>query len=323
NSDIAVENRFVAEGRILPTEQNSYTLNRAGDVYLSNTTENTVSMPRSGNAPSAAPTAEGRILPTEQSSYTLNRAGDVYLDNNTNMLPQNNATNIASSYRSRLDSKTLAALDEMISIAGRRTSTGASESAKESNAAERVTEEAEMVYAKQSEPQQDLQPMRTLAGSTMFDRTQFTQLRTAGILRRGMGISPITSGSHITAMIHRANESSADSGKPKQAFSYRTVHSEEDMVMLVPPVEMDRYQAEHGYQQQMPPIELKQPQKPEQNETAGSVTKKVVNAKNDNISVKTIGSIEGLSREDINKLVDKVYDQLETRLLRERRRRGL
>ncbi|MGN0683065.1 MAG: hypothetical protein ACI4JY_05255, partial [Oscillospiraceae bacterium] len=29
NSDLAVENRFVAEGRILPTEQNSYTLNRA------------------------------------------------------------------------------------------------------------------------------------------------------------------------------------------------------------------------------------------------------------------------------------------------------
>ncbi|MGN0682726.1 MAG: hypothetical protein ACI4JY_03525, partial [Oscillospiraceae bacterium] len=78
-----------------------------------------------------------------------------------------------------------------------------------------------------------------------------------------------------------------------------------------------------GYQRQMPPIELKQPQKPEQTETAGSVTKKVVNAKNNDISVKTIGSIEGLSREDINKLVDKVYDQLETRLLRERRRRGL
>ena len=310
-----------AEGRILPTEQNSYTLNRAGDVYLSNMTENVASAAESGNAPHTSPAAEGRILPTEKNGFTLNRAEDVYF-NNTDMLPKNNETILAGSYRSRLDSKTLAALDEMISVAGRQTASHASEPTKESNAAKRVPERAEMVYAKQSE-QQDLQPMRPLAGSTVLDRAQLNQFRIAGVMRRGMGISPINSGSHITNMIHRLNESSADSGKPQQAFSYRTVHSEDDMVMLVPPVEMDRYQAESGYQRQMPPIELKQPQKPEQTETAGSVTKRVVNSKNDDISVKTIGSIEGLSREDINKLVDKVYNQLETRLLRERRRRGL
>ena len=93
--------------------------------------------------------------------------------------------------------------------------------------------------------------------------------------------------------------------------------------MLIPPAEMDRYQAEQGYRRQMPSIELKQPQKPEKTESAGKSTRKAVNSKSEDISVKTIGSIEGLSREDINKLVDKVYDQLETRLLRERRRRGL
>ncbi|MGN0687616.1 MAG: hypothetical protein ACI4KA_05885, partial [Oscillospiraceae bacterium] len=64
----AVNSVSVGEGKVLPTEQNSY-ISRSGDVYLNNTTENN------------STSAEGKVLPSEQNSYNVSRLGDVYLSN--------------------------------------------------------------------------------------------------------------------------------------------------------------------------------------------------------------------------------------------------
>ncbi|MGN0688049.1 MAG: hypothetical protein ACI4KA_08095, partial [Oscillospiraceae bacterium] len=313
-----------AEGKILPTEQNSYNISRSGDVYLANTTENsTIS-------------AEGKVLPTEQNSYNVTRSGDVYLSNTTENSAANasaksgdvperaNGQSAVGSYRSRLDGKTLAALDEMISKAGKRTASAeTAEAIKEKYAGTQRSADtgADLTYTQREEELRELPPMRTLAGSAALDRAEQTRQKTADIMRRGMGIAPANSSRHITALTHRTGAEPQLSGA-ERSFRYRTVDSGENMVMLIPPTEMDRYQAEYGYKRQMPPIELKQPPS-EPPATPASKVNRAVNVKSTPVQVQTTGSVDNMSRDEINKLVDKVYDKLEARLLRERRRRGL
>ena len=140
-----------------------------------------------------------------------------------------------------------------------------------------------------------------------------------------MGITPVNARYHISTLVSRVSQMKAGSsagGAVNSAFSYRTVDSGENMVMLTPPRVMDRYQAENGYARQLPPIELKQKPEPEP-QPAAKRKQTVVNAKSEPAEVRAVGSIDGMSREEINRLVDRVYEQLETRLLKERRRRGL
>ena len=338
----------VSNGTVLPAEQNSYTLNRSGDVYYAENRQDgdvNISGTQVTNITNAQRTVKngdnvsnvtvnGTVLPAEQNSYTLNRSGDVYFaDNRQNSAEKNDAPTPATtgSYRNRLDSKTLAALDEMIRSAVIRTNIR--NTAAEIN--ERYIPKEDRSEASYEEyVHADMQAVessaavgnksRQVLNGKQPDRMQMNQLRTASIMRRGVGITPAGGSSHISTLIeHVSNDvQQAQKGRTvNSSFSYRTIDSGENMVMLIPPTEMDRYQAESGYAKQMPPIDLKQKQEPEPQPQKKKTT--AINVKDEPVTVKTIGSIEGMSREEISKLVDKVYEQLETRLLRERRRRGL
>ena len=279
-------------------------------------------------------TVNGTVLPAEQNNYTLNRSGDVYYaENRLNNVEQSGAPTsaVSASYRNRLDSKTLAALDEMIQNAGIKP--------KVRNTAEEISQRytvkensSDIVYEYVQPDRQTAESSESVTGKAhrrilngqQPDRMQMNQLRTAAVMRRGVGLTPANGSAHISSLIaHLSHDAELvqKGGTVNSSFSYRTIDSGENMVMLIPPTEMDRYQAESGYSKQMPPIELKQ--KPEPEQQAQKKKKTAINVKDEPVTVKTIGSIEGMSREEISKLVDKVYEQLEVRLLRERRRHGL
>ncbi len=343
-------------GTVLPTQQNSYAVNKSGDVYytenrqsgdvnnINNTTVmNTAKMNGSvyqGDNVSNV-TVNGTVLPTQQNSYTVNKSGDVYYAEDRQLQTANNSFMPAQtgSYRSKLDSKTLAALNEMIQSAGIKTNArSVAEDISEKYAVKEAHSDVVYEYVQQARDVRAeykaegvvsgnrRKTQGHLSGLKEPDRIQINQLRTAAVMRRGIGITITNSSAHISGMIeHLSNDVDqvAKGRAVNSGFSYRTIDSGENMVMLIPPTEMDRYQAENGYTKQMPPIELKQKAEMEQPKSQPQKKQKAVNVKNEPVNVKTMGSIEGMSREEISKLVDKVYEQLEVRLLRERRRHGL
>lgn len=112
-----------------------------------------------------------------------------------------------------------------------------------------------------------------------------------------------------------------------QKITFRTVDDSANMIMLVPPVEADRFRAESGYLRDLPPIEFRQQQKETSPAPAssGSEKKPTLNEKMEKaktVKTEVRGSFEDMSREDISKLADKVYAQIESRIARERRRSG-
>ena len=343
-------------GTVLPAEQDNYTLNKSGDVYYAENRQGDVNISGtqvtnitnaqrttqqgddvrnvSNTSNTSNVTVNGTVLPAEQNNYTLNRSGDVYYaENRLNNVEQSGAPTsaVSASYRNRLDSKTLAALDEMIQNAGIKP--------KVRNTAEEISQRytvkensSDIVYEYVQPDRQTAESSESVTGKAhrrilngqQPDRMQMNQLRTAAVMRRGVGLTPANGSAHISSLIaHLSHDAELvqKGGTVNSSFSYRTIDSGENMVMLIPPTEMDRYQAESGYSKQMPPIELKQ--KPEPEQQAQKKKKTAINVKDEPVTVKTIGSIEGMSREEISKLVDKVYEQLEVRLLRERRRHGL
>ncbi len=346
----------MVNGTVLPAQQNSYTMNKSGDVYyaedrqssevnnINNTTVmNTAKMNGSvyqGDNVSNV-TVNGTVLPTQQNSYTVNKSGDVYYAEDRQLQTANNSFMPAQtgSYRSKLDSKTLAALNEMIQSAGIKTNArSVAEDISEKYAVKEAHSDVVYEYVQQARDVRAeykaegvvsgnrRKTQGHLSGLKEPDRIQINQLRTAAVMRRGIGITITNSSAHISGMIeHLSNDVDqvAKGRAVNSGFSYRTIDSGENMVMLIPPTEMDRYQAENGYTKQMPPIELKQKAEMEQPKSQPQKKQKAVNVKNEPVNVKTMGSIEGMSREEISKLVDKVYEQLEVRLLRERRRHGL
>ena len=106
------------------------------------------------------------------------------------------------------------------------------------------------------------------------------------------------------------------------AVSFRTIDNSDSIVMLVPPVEMDRYTAESGYRQ-MPPIEFREKPQPEPEKPAAKprVLNEVMKEQS-KIKAEAPRGLDSLSREDVSKLADKVYAQIEARIIRERRRMG-
>jgi len=354
--NVSNTSNVTVNGTVLPAEQNNYTLNRSGDVYYAENRQGDVNISGtqvtnitnaqrttqqgddvrnvSNTSNTSNVTVNGTVLPAEQNNYTLNRSGDVYYaENRLNNVEQSGAPTsaVSASYRNRLDSKTLAALDEMIQNAGIKP--------KVRNTAEEISQRytvkensSDIVYEYVQPDRQTAESSESVTGKAhrrilngqQPDRMQMNQLRTAAVMRRGVGLTPANGSAHISSLIaHLSHDAELvqKGGTVNSSFSYRTIDSGENMVMLIPPTEMDRYQAESGYSKQMPPIELKQ--KPEPEQQAQKKKKTAINVKDEPVTVKTIGSIEGMSREEISKLVDKVYEQLEVRLLRERRRHGL
>ena len=95
--------------------------------------------------------------------------------------------------------------------------------------------------------------------------------------------------------------------------------------MLVPPVTADSFQAESGRLRELPPITHKEPPKAETPPPAAAAERVTLNQKMESsrtVKAQVNKGFEDMSREDIAKLADKVYAQIESRLMRERRRSG-
>lgn len=199
------------------------------------------------------------------------------------------------SYRDRLDSGTLAALDRLIS---------------ESRTAGKVSE------IRETQPE----PAELSLNTAEQSAVQGDVLRSVSIVRESM---VRRTESHMTRLIERAAESALPKAPETKPFKFRTAEGAENMVMLVPPTEMDRFRAQQSYMNSMPPIELKEP--PKAPESAPATTRTITNNRPAVVrtSVDSTVSVDSLTRDEISRLADKVYERIETKLTRERRRMGL
>ena len=228
------------------------------------------------------------------------------------------------SYRNRLDRKTLEVIDRLVDSARSGTAPGITvqpgfpapqgiEPPPGSMAQSGIPVQPEiptpqeLTYAEQS---REIPPQT--AGSD--------EVRNLSVLRKSI-VS--LSSRHISRLIEKAGSTAtAEREIPGKRLSYRTVDSAGSMVMLIPPAETDRFRAADPYARSMPPIELKEPPRPQESGNPGAVRSTIVN--NKPVVVRSAESaVDSLSREDISRLADKVYDRIETRLSRERRRMGL
>ena len=259
----------------------------------------------------------GTVLPAESRSESTV---------NTHILSEETqpVKSAMGSYRSRLDRKTLEVIDRLVDSARSGTAPGITvqpgfpgpqgiELPQGSPAQSGIPVQLEnpmpqeLTYAEQS---REIPPQT--AGSD--------EVRNLSILRKSI-VS--LSSRHISRLIEKAGSTAAaERETPGKRLSYRTVDSADSMVMLIPPAEMDRFRAADPYARSMPPIELKEPSRPQESGNPGAVRSTIVN--NKPVVVRSAESaVDSLSREDISRLADKVYDRIETRLSRERRRVGL
>ena len=300
--------RETAAGRVLPAE--SATVGDSTNVHI---TEIHSGEDRETVRESVA----GTVLPAESRSESTV---------NTHILSEETqpVKSAMGSYRSRLDRKTLEVIDRLVDSARSGTAPGITvqpgfpgpqgiELPQGSPAQSGIPVQLEnpmpqeLTYAEQS---REIPPQT--AGSD--------EVRNLSILRKSI-VS--LSSRHISRLIEKAGSTAAaERETPGKRLSYRTVDSADSMVMLIPPAEMDRFRAADPYARSMPPIELKEPSRPQESGNPGAVRSTIVN--NKPVVVRSAESaVDSLSREDISRLADKVYDRIETRLSRERRRVGL
>ena len=300
--------REFAAGRVLPAESAP-----VGDSTNVHITEIHSGEDRETVRESVA----GTVLPAESRSESTV---------NTHILSEETqpVKSALGSYRSRLDRKTLEVIDRLVDSARSGTAPGITvqpgipapqgiELPQGSPAQSGIPVQLEnpmpqeLTYAEQS---REIPPQT--AGSD--------EVRNLSILRKSI-VS--LSSRHISRLIEKAGSTAAaERETPGKRLSYRTVDSADSMVMLIPPAEMDRFRAADPYARSMPPIELKEPSRPQESGNPGAVRSTIVN--NKPVVVRSAESaVDSLSREDISRLADKVYDRIETRLSRERRRVGL
>lgn len=206
---------------------------------------------------------------------------------------QNNERRTAGSYRDRLDNKTLSVIDQLIA---------------ETRQPVPVPEIKEAI----PEPEPELNYISSEKSVEPIDVIRSVNIVRESIVRH--------TESHMSRLIERAYRNTLPEQPEKKPFTFRTAENTENMVMLVPPTEMDRYRAQQPYMNSLPPIELKEPQ-PAQAPAENSRTVTT----NRQITVNTIvdGGISSLTCDEISRLTDKVYERIENRLARERRRMGL
>ena len=232
----------------------------------------------------------GTVLPPEPQSKA---AEPEQLTPPTQSETQSNERRTTGSYRDRLDNQTLSVIDQL--IAESRLPVPAPEVKKAAPAPE---PELNYISSEKSVESRDVIRSVNIVRESMVRHTE----------------------SHMSRLIERASRNLLPEQPEKKSFTFRTAENTENMVMLVPPTEMDRYRAQQPYMNSLPPIELKEPQ-PAQSpaETSRTVTT------NRQVTVNTSvdGTISSLTREEISRLTDKVYERIETRLARERRRMGL
>lgn len=121
--------------------------------------------------------------------------------------------------------------------------------------------------------------------------------------------------------LYKNEHSDISIGTVNSNVLFRTAEPGRNMVMLIPPAQADRHTTDSVSRRQPPPMELRQHQAADIPQS--SRKKQSLNIKSEPAVVTAAGNIEKLSREELAHLADKVYSQIETRLLRERRRIGL
>ena len=206
---------------------------------------------------------------------------------------QNNERRTAGSYRDRLDNKTLSVIDQLIA---------------ETRQPIPVPEIKEAI----PEPEPELNYISSEKSVEPSDVIRSVNIVRESIVRH--------TESHMSRLIERAYRNTLPEQPEKKPFTFRTAENTENMVMLVPPTEMDRYRAQQPYMNSLPPIELKEPQ-PAQAPAENSRT--VTTNRQITVNTSVDGGISSLTRDEISRLTDKVYERIENRLARERRRMGL
>ena len=156
-------------------------------------------------------------------------------------------------------------------------------------------------------------------------RIMLMNLRTAALSRKNTELRTLNVSRHNQNVIRSANAPARKYDAPylamRSAVTFRTTESA-DIVMLAPPVEMDRFSAESGYSRQMPPIEFRQREEAPAPPPAAK-PKAVSKTTEQIVRTQLPKGLDGLSYAEISRLADKVYAQIEARLNRERIRRGL
>ena len=206
---------------------------------------------------------------------------------------QNNERRTAGSYRDRLDNKTLSVIDQLIA---------------ETRQPVPVPEIKEAI----PEPEPELNYISSEKSVEPSDVIRSVNIVRESIVRH--------TESHMSRLIERAYRNSLPEQPEKKPFTFRTAENTENMLMLVPPTEMDRYRAQQPYMNSLPPIELKEPQ-PAQ--APAETSRTVTTNRQVTVNTSVDGGISSLTRDEISRLTDKVYERIETRLVRERRRMGL
>ena len=232
----------------------------------------------------------GTVLPPEPQS---NAARTELLTPLAQSETQNNERRTAGSYRDRLDNKTLSVIDQLIA---------------ETRQPVPVPEIKEAI----PEPEPELNYISSEKSVEPSDVIRSVNIVRESIVRH--------TESHMSRLIERAYRNSLPEQPEKKPFTFRTAENTENMVMLVPPTEIDRYRAQQPYMNSLPPIELKEPQ-PAQAPAENSRT--VTTNRQVTVNTSVDGGISSLTRDEISRLTDKVYERIETRLARERRRMGL
>ena len=232
----------------------------------------------------------GAVLPPEPQS---NAAQTELLTPLAQSETQNNERRTAGSYRDRLDNKTLSVIDQLIA---------------ETRQPVPVPEIKEAI----PEPEPELNYISSEKSVEPSDVIRSVNIVRESIVRH--------TESHMSRLIERAYRNTLPEQPEKKPFTFRTAENTENMVMLVPPTEMDRYRAQQPYMNSLPPIELKEPQ-PAQAPAENSRT--VTTNRQITVNTSVDGGISSLTRDEISRLTDKVYERIENRLARERRRMGL
>ena len=232
----------------------------------------------------------GAVLPPEPQS---NAARTELLTPLAQSETQNNERRTAGSYRDRLDNKTLSVIDQLIA---------------ETRQPVPVPEIKEAI----PEPEPELNYISSEKSVEPSDVIRSVNIVRESIVRH--------TESHMSRLIERAYRNTLPEQPEKKPFTFQTAENTENMVILVPPTEMDRYRAQQPYMNSLPPIELKEPQ-PAQAPAENSRT--VTTNRQVTVNTSVDGGISSLTRDEISRLTDKVYERIENRLARERRRMGL
>ena len=347
-----------ARGTILPVEAAHGALSRAGEVVFAQNGANGSDGARGidgangTNGTPAAP-ARGTILPAEAAHGALSRAGEVvFAQNGANgsdgaitrnvgrILPAGRTiratagsepsrrsaaeSGISRAVMDRLDPQTASALAGLVREAKGTAGQGAVYTA--------AVVPAEMEHSSQqplSAQPDGISQLSAAMGagiSTNAMRIMLMNLRTTALSRKNTTIGTENVSRHMRNVIRSAGGAAAKyDDSPylamRSAVTFRTAESA-DMVMLAPPVEMDRFSAESGYSRQMPPIEFRQREEAPAPPPAAK-PKAISRTTEQTVRTQLPKGLDDLSYAEISRLADKVYAQIEARLNRERIRRGL